>query len=1763
MNNLQQIRERVNNCIAFLKSNVLTNSISFNERQKHLLSKGQRNNCVDEPLLNNKDCRVELVTNNGKVYLIFEDGTIDEIGVTNAVIFPIPLTSLFKRVAESLEIASSCLSEHTKSNSPSMVLHQTASLLFCMSVEDGDCVLEEKGNYQPDIVYIRGSESVNIEITGDNTKAKFRDCADRSTRKIIVINKYKFVPLINDHLVALHNMSRLNDENNTGFLFDEAKRYADWSNKEMIYDEDLLRFFSKGKDRKGRSMAKHNKAATKALTNILKEDILFSEDKTYDNAEVMERQKISMIGMLKTEGLENEYFCTSKSSYLGSTDREDKNRSVARLAKVNSIMEVVLEDEPESKENLLFEPHDRISVHPKAFMRAGHYVDEKREITQESIKAIWELIGIYNNADVARRIYYSTRISNNTRFRQTEDKMGIELPKYSEDPSKDMCPVEIIKGEKLNDKSFEINPCKIDPQHKELIVSSSSVPRTVEGILSTSRDYFELRFRARISTAILLNYNKKRGNKFIVKHWVFRDIYAEVMIQGLVLAKDKGLVTVSFYSREGFYRTETWRLPDIENYSVGHHRLVALIVSISNKVSDANILLKANKLYGRIISENSWGLSKFLKVYRYYSTGWLVNSPLFERTGNKLIKSIDASVSSKLSVRLLVSGLNRDFEGTPFLNLSYKDIGWEIFLVNLCPSKTYGRFRHQKNVLKELYEEINLYNNNIETVKEIFDDFSEVLKSKDLDLAYEEHFRLMYNSGTKMDGRFSYSPASTVLIENIIQDTISVKTERGEYKRDRDGKRKKRSFKLFQQSVPHITELMTARASFDTIKYKNTIALEAISSLVSTYGTQSTSLLNILLLNSDQIIDIVMRMFDKDQVGGDREISILTAMFRILQSVSESFFKKIGQLTDNEFLNRKDKSDQFIERFSKANSCKHKLFNSIDQTRWGPNFNTLTFGLLSLRFSDKTTEAYLPSLICLISEFKGFEVPSWIDELYPEIDNLYSLYCKTGRSHMGQGIFHNASSVYHSFVTKKIEEIFCSISKSSIDVNVLAESSSMVTSDDVTTMTYVLDMDRALSLKKFRTEDMDHETLLKMEEEYDKSGKVFIKNMSDLYSRSYSKAVLYFGIKTNDYKNLSSIVSAEFNSEYLHNDGIGSNEIKFVYSLIDPTTTGNFLKDYRFNIDSFYSSINSGASIETGLVIAKSNYLKFSRQWKLKTEFLPMLSNETIKESMPPMIQSKEESDRLFLFKTSSNLRFVTRDLMDGQVNINTDETLKTILEQRIESMIGTRERSGFRSCITHYKGQENIVNYSKYFGDMSLIGESFESFVYHQNVDPTHYLSVIDRSKERPYNMLVRDRMTKGGKFQKVIVRTSNVSNLTEWQLVLGLSDPVDSLNSESTSDDIIKHTMRKERIGDVIEDNYKIKGLKISDQLVRIREVMDEMNLYSSECKMWIYSESENPNPYRSYEFLDPIQRDFIEYCISTFRISKYLKEGETYGQGGDFLATLVPSEEYEIMTVKPTTGVYKFIHGDRFPFRIPIISHEEVRSYVSREIVIENNRYWDKQKIKNQKVYLNAFIKSIKQSSFDAIELKNVEVTDEDRDFLGGIWDDNASESSSNCETETSEMSEIIGLDSIGLGSGTVECISLEIDKIFSIYVSGYYRKRLIANCVLNILLENNVIYSNHVSNGYLMTSLERIYIFDRDLISKIRAYSSQMSSKFSSIDNSDSWNSLVNDIIEGNDIFENNIIKYILPIYSSNFKYSISSRPSGKIVNKSTFIELINL
>jgi hypothetical protein len=897
-----------------------------------------------------------------------------------------------------------------------------------------------------------------------------------------------------------------------------------------------------------------------------------------------------------------------------------------------------------------------------------------------------------------------------------------------------------------------------------------------------------------------------------------------------------------------------------------------------------------------------------------------------------------------------------------------------------------------------------------------------------------------------------------------------------------------------------------------------------------------------------------MRMFDKDQIGGDREISILTAEMRILKIVSERFFGSISKRTDNEMLKRKDKIDELYRRTERAMAGKKTLFGTIDQTRWGPNFNTFTFATIAAMMSKKTTESYIPLLICLISEFKGFEVPPWLTEHYDRVNAAYSLPCVTGRSHMGQGIDHEGSSCWHSLVISTIQRLNSELAFEAvpdfIKDTVVHEKTSLVTSDDVGLIESLrypdafeyVSYDPSVTLEEARG----------MTDEFETWGDVIYSRIKDLYL-IFDEYIIYFGIKTSDYKNNFSKEAIEFNSEHISSEGIGSNELKFVYSLIDPTTSGNFLQDYRSAIDKYYSSSNSGCQRNACMAIVKLNYLRFCRQWKLEIGTVGLPSRETILLGMPPTHELVD--DDFGKLKTPSNLRFKTRGVLEESVSIIDNPLLSVIAKERIKSIEGTREKTNFRSCITYYSGAGKVYTHNKYYEDLGAIGESFDSFVYHMNKNPYHLMTVLNPEYEIPYEVLLIEKTTKQSIFQKKILRSCKAMNVQTWQMILGLSEAVESINYESTYEQINLHMMRHERVGVVEEDIYDLKKLSLEEKIVKINEINTELSVYSTECVSYSYVKNADQTIYESSLIQPPIVRNIISLELVTFKVSSDVKWTQTYNQKLDHISKLTVSSVGNISR-NPPAGLMTFSHVARTKVIIREPSIDDICKYLDTRVLEINAQFMAASR--RDKLYLNILASNSDDDDLGELNFEKREIVAQDLDdialTLGDLgFDDDFDGDSEDGDNTFEDMDDLF--------SGGViseRFLSIEIGIDAGIYTDTYFKKRGPTNYYLNRMVEEGALrVRDHVS-GFLIDQINTTqnYCFDIDIPKKIQKLVSQVSSKL----NQESsrylrdWKMLSLDLIDKKPLVVKDDIVHKIPIIVSHPKFFISDKPKGRISSK---------
>jgi hypothetical protein len=204
--------------------------------------------------------------------------------------------------------------------------------------------------------------------------------------------------------------------------------------------------------------------------------------------------------------------------------------------------------------------------------------------------------------------------------------------------------------------------------------------------------------------------------------------------------------------------------------------------------------------------------------------------------------------------------------------------------------------------------------------------------------------------------------------------------------------------------------------------------------------------------------------FPKDQYLGPREIYIMDIKSRIPQFCTESIMKKISNYCSKEFISKpnlkikiqQEHSEQCIRALSQK-STNIVLQETIDNTKWSQNFVTIIFVWFVLPLM-KIFPGYAKMMItCYINMTrKEVEIPSilfknWLrnkDKDIPEVmkkfkeELLSSGKCYFNNySHMGQGVFHMASSLLHCGQATLRDLI---LQRRNIPIKIL----DMITSDD-------------------------------------------------------------------------------------------------------------------------------------------------------------------------------------------------------------------------------------------------------------------------------------------------------------------------------------------------------------------------------------------------------------------------------------------------------------------------------------------------------------------------------------------------------------------------------------------------------------------------------------------------------------------------------------------------------------------------------------------
>ena len=1201
-----------------------------------------------------------------------------------------PLTEI--ETTEIRELATSCLSPETGISSPSYILHQIVSLSIARSCKNYKVIFEDhelrKSDLIPDLTLFNEEKSYYLDVSGHSQSGKLRKYGQGGL-EVVVVNKYLYSEIVlgaDRYLDILVKSSLACDSRNSNFVEEAVYRHK--PKGEILMDTKFLKFLLEESDETLASLSSDFRDSLTLLP--------YEKERAFKEIDLnrIPLPNIQKLDWLKPNWTRSEKMTSGRRHLWGveivgdSLDWQDGAGETLETSQYFDSSEGIFMD-IKSYESIL-----KINIDARlraAQMEAHYYSSEMPKFAVPGAES-------YYAQDFTAKLKISKKMSNgkleNVPFSYTlkPNKVFRNLKKLIL-RSREVYPVRDIRD---FSQRLEVSQKFIDPIDLE-ILKQSQKEKTIEFISNSSIYQILLLFR-RVSN-MLLTIRDLDGYCGRLSHPVY-DLHANVYCSGAPLKTDSGVAYVTLESDNKVLKTWVWRASDIKAYSMASNRLISCCSGVEDRTPRYKRICN---LYSLLILENSWGISKILKPYRYFATGVCYGSIQVDEQFAKFVESCQKEEmiwKNKASAVLLYYDLMGNFSKektglTPAYGFNESNLGYEAFIVNLCSKETYGKRRHRVDMSTEIVDEIQMARKHEKGVRNHFSRFhtwvevyKEIRGGK-----YAVRFCLDYLKDCQRNwlmtgGRFCMSPAG------ILMNYLSIKSIAG---------------RPVLGYTPPLSTLLTTKASFDSINFKNASAVESITSLSTDLGlTTTSSIANVLL---SRVVDLTYRMFDKDQVGGNREISILSSEFRIIQSITEALSKEYGRRTNIDMLDNPQKISLLAEAHNK---CHDGVRFTVDQTRWGPNFATTLFGYMYSLFLRFTTEAWVPMMTCFIAECKIFQMLP-----YPELSAFqktgFSLAGLEGPFHMGQGIFHYTSSLWHSLTQMTLGSVI--ESKLNLRQGLSLRMSFFVTSDDAAHF-YSLASKSEVS-----------------QEEKDSTHKDVIRIL-----KGYETLIIPFMIKTSNYKNMITWNSGrpgpiEFNSIFLNSRSVGSNSLKFLYSLLDPFTSGDRLRDMRRIWDVYSDGINSGLShIESEIVCKLS--LKYrllqwghtSRQIESLLGLLHYKKTQLAGEDIFILLSTRSDCE-------SADLGFQCNNALPHRKYMNESLSLKkleeiSLIEKEIRELEIKRENLG--KAKARRLGTDRGIVLSRFRRGMSTIVLPFKNRLGAITATSTGYLaSVITKLSE------------------------------------------------------------------------------------------------------------------------------------------------------------------------------------------------------------------------------------------------------------------------------------------------------------------------------------------------------------------------------------------------------------------------------------------------
>ena len=322
---------------------------------------------------------------------------------------------------------------------------------------------------------------------------------------------------------------------------------------------------------------------------------------------------------------------------------------------------------------------------------------------------------------------------------------------------------------------------------------------------------------------------------------------------------------------------------------------------------------------------------------------------------------------------------------------------------------------------------------------------------------------------------------------------------------------------------------------------------------------------------------VEFQIFKKNQIGGVREILILTMISRIKINIIETISRNICSFDKRETLthgpNKNDLIKECLYESRRKTGKRMTLFFSLDKSRWGPSFVPIQFLYLFTPFKKQLGNHFLFIMSQLIlHQNKRCILPERLIQAWRldpknllehrkdvRLQQLKEHFLKTGdlffdnESNMGQGILHYTSSLLHASMISFRDELYKRLCvKFGFDHD---DHFDLFSSDDSFTAMSIEVHKMSIVLKKL-----------------------------DIFMRCQEVSERLFNCTTSKSKSSINPIIGEFNSLFMSNLTFFPTLFKFAIASVHPTNTDSFYRMVKESYASCRQIVENGGTLDLYLI---------------------------------------------------------------------------------------------------------------------------------------------------------------------------------------------------------------------------------------------------------------------------------------------------------------------------------------------------------------------------------------------------------------------------------------------------------------------------------------------------------------------------------------------------------------------------------------------------